>query len=80
MSVSIQIANVGSTDGDKVALEWRNTPDGDWTTIHDGQWLHRGEVSEKLGVTATPGTEFRIRGIHGDGLYIGELEAKTEAV
>ena len=78
MTVSIRIANVGNTEDDKVALEWRTNPDSDWTPLHDGQWLHRGEVTRKLGLSATPGTEFRITGIHGDGKYIGEVDLVTD--
>ena len=81
MTVSVQIANVGNTEGDEVVIEWRNHPDDDWTPIPGEDCLARGETTGKLGVASWPKrTEFRIRGVHGTGKYVGELCAKTEAV
>ena len=82
MSVSVQIANVGNTDGDEVCIEWRIHPDDDWKPIPGKDRLVRGETTGKLGVHTVDAnhTELRIRGVHGTGKYIGELGAKTEAV
>ena len=73
MTVSVVVTNIGNTEGDVVTIQ--HGLDGG--PHYHGETLKRGESSQPFSVDAHS-QAIRIRGKHGNGAFVGEIDVKAE--